>query len=116
MYVLGEIKSESLFDWVIYPMSVNATTINHQVTYMLRNTFFAPMHPAFREIDQKKPAIIRSYNILRLKITMRYSETVKVVHQLEYLKSVEGRAPICHIHRYNVMTTGLPFFRRQVFP
>jgi hypothetical protein len=25
------------------------------------------MHPAFREIDQKKPAITRSYNIPRLK-------------------------------------------------
>jgi hypothetical protein len=36
-------------------------------------------------------------------MTMSYSETVKDIHQLEYLKSVEGRAPLCHIHRYNVI-------------
>jgi len=90
--------------------------MNHQLTYMLCDTFFTPMHPAFREVNEKKLAIIRSYNIPRLKITMRYSETVKVVHQHEDLKSVAGRAPSCHIHRYNEITTGLPFLRRQVIP
>jgi len=65
---------------------------------MLCDTFFVPMRPAFREVNEKKLAIIRSYNIPRLKIsyiTMGYSETVKVVHQLEYLKSVEGRTSLC---------------------
>ena len=90
--------------------------MNHQLTYMLCDTFFAPMYPAFCEVNEKKLAIIRSYNILRLKITMRYSETVKVVHQREYLKSVAGRTPSCHIHRYNEITTGLPFLWRQVIP
>jgi hypothetical protein len=28
---------------------------------------------------------------------MRYSETMKVVHQHKCLKSVEGRGPLCHI-------------------
>ena len=79
--------------------SVNTMNMNHQLTYMLCDTLFAPMRPALREVNEKKLAIIRSYNIPRLKITMRYSETVKVVHQLKYLKSVAGRAPSCHIHR-----------------
>jgi len=86
--------------------------MDHQLTYMLCDTFFVPMRPAFREVNEKKLAIIRSYDIPRLKIsyiTMGYSETVKVVHQLEYLKSVEGRTSLCHIHRYKVMTTGLLF-------
>ena len=48
------------------------------------------MHPTFREINQKELAVIRSYNILRFKITMGYSETVEVVRQHEYLKTVEG--------------------------
>jgi len=84
--------------------------MNRKLMYMLCNTFFAPMLPAFREVNEKKLAIICSYSIPRLKITMRYSEAVKVVHQPEYLKSVEGRAPFCHIaHRYEVVTTGLQF-------
>jgi hypothetical protein len=78
---------------------------------MLCNTFFAPMHPTFREINQKKLAVIRSYNIPRLKITMGYSETVEVVHQHEYLKSVEGYARTirsyrqvqCNNHRLTVL-------------
>ena len=90
--------------------------MNRQLTYMLCNTFFAPMYTAFREVNEKKLAIIRSYNILRLKIAMRYSETVKVIYQHEYLKSVAGCAPSRHIHRCNVITTGLPFLWRQVIP
>ena len=47
---------------------------------------------------------------------MHYSETVKVVYQLEYFKSAEGCAASCHIHRDNVITTGLPFSCIQVIP
>ena len=60
---------------------------------MLCATVFAAMLTALREVNEKKLALVRSDNIPRLKITMRYSETVKVAHQLEYFKSVE---PLCH--------------------
>ena len=75
------------------------------------------MDPAFREINQKKLAVIRSYNILRFEITMGYSDTVEVVHQHEYLKSVEGYADtIMSYRQVHVITTGLPFFWHQVVP
>ena len=61
---------------------------------MFCDTFFAPMHLAFHEIEYEKLAIIRSYNIPRLKVTIPIPR-LKVVHQIEYLKSVEGRTPLC---------------------
>ncbi len=70
------------------------------------------MHPAFREIHQKKLAIMRSYNISRLKITMDYSETVKVVHQLEDLMSVEGRVLLYFICILNKIIQCLPLWWR----
>src|SRR5712691_934979 len=101
-------------------MSVSTMTMNHQLTYMLCDTVFAAMLTALREVNEKKLALIRSDNIPRLKITMRYSETVKVAHQLEYLKSVEGRAPLsltqvqCNNHRLTVLVASShPMNREQ---
>jgi ribosomal protein L19 len=89
---------------------------------MLCNAFFAPMHPTFCEINQKKLAVIRSYNIPRFKITMGYSETVEVVHQHEYLKSVEGYAGIimsyrqvqCNNHRFTVLLASSDPMNREL--
>jgi hypothetical protein len=61
------------------------------------------MLSTLREINQKKISLIRSDDIPRLNITMRYSETVKVAHQLEYFTSAEGRPSLCHVTKTGTM-------------
>ena len=69
--------------------------MDHLLTYVLCNAFRSVMRTAFRETNQKILAITCSYNILGVKATMGNPETVKVVHQLEHLTSVEGYNIIC---------------------
>src|SRR5258705_6730866 len=64
--------------------------MDHLLMYMLCNAFRSVMRTAFREINQKILAITCSYDISGIKVTMGNPKTVKVVHQLEYLASVEG--------------------------
>ena len=74
--------------------------------YMLGNTFLPDMHSPLRENDQKKLAIICLHNILGLKVLMGNSKSVKVVHQLEYLVSVEDTPQYYnYICRHNIIST-----------
>ena len=79
--------------WV--PSSLSLFTCKHPWEWRGRVSYFtllADMPPTFEKIDETEPTSMSTPNIPGFKVSMYYSNTMKVLYQLVYLRSAGNHA------------------------